>query len=244
MSALDTFGISISGIDGDENEDYFVMDPGVGVFLVADGLGGRPGGALASRTAGQSLLTRVRDLRADSRLDPAVLRAAIEEVHRDVLRLAEADALLSGLGTTLSAVVLDGSRGVILHVGDSRVYIFQNGQLKQLTQDHSLAAELVAQGRLRSQAVEHYPLRHVLTRNIGGAGPLVPEVSDVEPGPHDWILLATDGLAKSMSVERLEQELAAGVTGSATDLGRRLTDIVAKAEPNDSVTFVLLRAAH
>lgn len=175
------------------NEDCYAVDPDRGLFVVCDGMGGHDRGEVASSTA----CSTIRDWVAASppvhrpRVARALLVGAIRAANRSVLRLGGGERRP---GTTVAAILWAHDRFVVAHVGDSRVYRFRRGALAQLTRDHTLATQLVDQGRLQPNEAAHFPLRHIVTRALGTRPDVEVDahVSPVLPG--DVFLLASDGL--------------------------------------------------
>lgn len=235
---LDAWAVSVRGPDHGENEDFVVLDAEAGVFVVADGLGGRPAGALASRAAAGAFARAWRGEPTDRRADEPDLAPAVTEAHRAVRRLAAADPALTGLGTTLSAAVVVGSEVRFAHVGDSRIYRFTGGRLHQLTRDHTLEAEL-CQGDPAAAVAPH--LRHLLTRAVGTQETVSPDLGCAELEPGEWLLLATDGLAKSLEPGRCERLLAGAARSSARQLCELLAGEAQRQGLEDDLTVMAVR---
>jgi protein phosphatase len=237
LSAFDCFALGDIA-DEDAMEDCHGMAPEKGIFVVADGLGGREGGAQASQTAVASFVERVSQLDAAERLEPVALRQALAGVNRDILARGEEDPSVAGLGTTLSAVVLDASRGRIVHVGDSRIYLFRQGKLRQLTRDHTVTAELVAMERLSLENAKQHPLRGVLSRFLGSPNDWEPDFEELNLAPGDWLGLMTDGVSAVLSDPLLESLFAEESSKGAESICRRLIGEALERRPPDNVTTV------
>ena len=184
------------------NEDAWVDAPELGLFAVADGMGGHAGGALASRLAAEALLTTFRSQRRD--LGPEALGARLEtgfrvaEVQVRRRRVAE----LARMGTTLAALALEAGVGVVAHVGDSRVYRCRGGVVEALTRDHSYVEQMRAAGMAPARH-----LRHLITRAVGSdRGP--PELRRVDARAGDTFLLCTDGLSDVLGAGHIRRVLA------------------------------------
>src|SRR5688500_5557752 len=146
MPTFDCFALSDAGRDPDGNEDSCVLDESAGVFVIADGVGGRPGGARASRVATETFVAAIRDASPSQRLEEKTLHDAVLRVNDAVLRVGESDEQVRGLASTLSAVVVGDGGAKVVHVGDSRIYRLHSGAIEQLTRDHTVAAEMEAEG--------------------------------------------------------------------------------------------------
>src|SRR5690242_4595070 len=143
------------------NEDsYYARAP---LFAVADGMGGAQAGEVASRIAAESFSP---DAKVETSPE-TYLRGIAEDANARIHRLAQADSSRSGMGTTLTAALLEGDELSLAHVGDSRAYRWRDGELKLLTSDHSLVEELRRQGRLTDAQAEDHPQRSIITRALG-----------------------------------------------------------------------------
>ena len=163
-----------------QNEDTFVCDPPL--FAVADGVGGAQAGEIASRLAAATLEERPHDAFGE-----AVLVALISEANARIYRHALADPTASGMGTVVTALLVDEAAGEVAigHVGDSRAYRLRDGSLEQLTPDHSLVGELVRAGRLSTEEAEQHPHRSVITRAVGTEPTVEVETLTVAVEPGD-----------------------------------------------------------
>jgi PPM family protein phosphatase len=214
------------------NEDAYVVAPPL--FAVADGMGGAQAGEVAARlaTAAFHEYHEADALEAEQRV-----AAIIQEANRRIYERARADTEVSGMGTTVTAALMEGSRIVIGHVGDSRAYRLRGGRLEQLTDDHSLVADLVRGGRISPEEAEIHPQRSVITRALGTD----PEVDvdsltmDAEPG--DVYLLCSDGLTTMVADEEILD-----IVGRAKSLEHAGKDLVKAANRRggeDNITVVL-----
>jgi serine/threonine protein phosphatase PrpC len=233
MIAYDGFAISESGPSGLENEDFVVLDAQRGVFIVADGLGGRPGGAIASKIAAEAFL---RAASADR--DP--IRAA-SAAHVAVRAASGQDVTLKGMATTLTAAVLTDGRGFIAHVGDSRAYKFSRGRLEQITRDHSVVAELVARAHISQEGARHHPLRGMLTRTVGTDADFEVDVEEIILAADDYLLLSTDGVHKTLTDERLEELIIATRGQTAQAVCSAIISEALAMKPSDNTTLLVVR---
>jgi protein phosphatase len=185
------------------------------VLLVADGMGGHSGGELASafvvRDALRYLMEtakwffRYEDPDADVRL--RLLRETLEHADQTLRQEAAADPELKGMGTTLTAVSIIGNDAFLVHVGDSRVYLFRDGVLEQLTTDHTLVQKMIEQGTLTPERARKHYLRHVITNVIGGPPGVKAEMSEFRLAVGDRLLLCTDGLTEPVPNETIAEIL-------------------------------------
>jgi PPM family protein phosphatase len=170
------------------NEDAFVSEPPL--FAVADGMGGAQAGELASSLAAAAL-TELQEHPGggEERVDEL-----IQQANRRVYERQSQDASASGMGTTMTVALVGDDRVVIGHVGDSRAYLIRNGKLEQLTEDHSLVAELVRSGKLSPEEAETHPQRSVITRALGTDPDVDVDTFSIETVPGDLFMLCSDGL--------------------------------------------------
>jgi serine/threonine protein phosphatase PrpC len=217
----------------ERNEDaYLLRDP---LFAVADGMGGHRGGDVASALA-LEILESGEDSAGDATAAP--LAETIKEANRRLLDRAESDRDLRGMGTTLTAVLTDDAKAHVAHVGDSRAYLLRDGNLQQLTEDHTLVQRMVREGRITSQEAGTHPQRSILTRALGvDADFSVDELTlDVHAG--DRLLLCTDGLTSMVERDRIREIL--GGEDDPQVACDRLIDAANRAGGDDNVTVIVL----
>jgi PPM family protein phosphatase len=216
------------------NEDAFLDDPPL--FVVADGMGGARAGEVASRLAIDTFLELrpLPDEDAESRL-----RRTILESNRRVLERSQSDPSAAGMGSTVTAALLDGDRVVLGHVGDSRAYLLRDEVLQQLSHDHSLVAELERAGRLTHEEAAVHPQRSVITRALGATADLEVDTTVVTVRDGDVLLLCSDGLSGLVGDDAI-----AGLIGGGARLDegvRRLVRAANDAGGDDNVTAVAFR---
>jgi PPM family protein phosphatase len=215
------------------NEDaFYVRAP---VFVVADGMGGAQAGEVASRIAAEAF---DRDL--PERPEEA-LRTVFETANREIHDHAARDEAHAGMGTTLTAAIVDPGRGEVAigHVGDSRAYRLRGPELRRLTQDHSLVEELRRKGQLTDEQAEEHPQRSIITRALGPEAEVEPDIHTEPAHPGDVFLLCSDGLTTMLGEERITSILR-----SATSLDaavRALVDEANRAGGRDNITAVAFR---
>jgi len=223
-----------TGRQREANEDsYFSRAP---LFAVADGMGGAQAGEVASRMAVDAF-DRLVD--TDELPPEELLRRTAKEANREIFELAQGDASRSGMGTTLTAALVHGSEISFGHVGDSRAYVFREGKLKQITNDHSLVEELRRQGKLtRDQAAEH-PQRSVITRALGPEPDVLVDTMTFSARAGDVFLLCSDGLTTMLADEEVATIVAGGE--NLTMIARRLVREANERGGRDNITVVLFR---
>jgi protein phosphatase len=184
------------------NEDAYVLEPPL--FAVADGIGGAQAGELASSLAAAAVRDDSSDGRGDGRRRVDDL---IQEANRRIYQRQSEDASLSGMGTTMTVALLEEGHVWIGHVGDSRAYLVRNEELEQLTEDHSLVAELVRSGRLSPEEAEAHPQRSVVTRALGTDPDVDVDTFSIDAKPGDLFMICSDGLTSMVSDEGILDEI-------------------------------------
>lgn len=234
-----------------ENEDGFLVDEEVGLFAVCDGMGGHAAGEIASSLALEILRKEVRSntrilraLAADATgahraAAVELMERAVQRACREIYRLAQSDPSKRGMGTTCAALLIAGGKGVIAHVGDSRIYLLRHGQLHRLTEDHTLVQTQLKQGVITPDEAENSPFRNVITRAVGIQESVQVDtlLTDILPG--DLFLLCSDGLHGYFRDAEVQKLLA---TVSPEALPRTLVDLANERGGRDNITVVVVRA--
>ena len=222
-------GLSHPGRRRRRNEDAWVCHPPL--FAVADGMGGARGGEIASRVAATALGESV-----DGSGEDRVV-ALIQEANRQVYERAREDSDASGMGTTITVALFENGHVSIGHVGDSRAYLIRDRKVDQLTEDHSLVAELVRTGRLSPEEAESHPQRSVITRALGTDPDVDVDSFSVEAQPGDLFLICSDGLTAMIG----DEEILDVVEPRRQDLDAAAKELVAAANRSggdDNITVV------
>jgi len=197
------------------NEDGFLALEHYGVFAVADGMGGHAAGEIASASALMTLERFAEELSLAPKSEIlSVLTRVFNEANRQIIESAQTPET-DGMGTTLTALVLRDDFAAIGHIGDSRVYLWRNGMLTPLTDDHSLVQELVRLGQVTEEEAKTHPQRHVLVRALG-VDPVIEidrKMVDVSKG--DVFLLCTDGFSSVLDNEEISREFRAQASWEA-----------------------------
>lgn len=217
------------------NEDaYYLPKGGERFCAVADGMGGHRAGEVASALAIEILS---RCLREAAQPGEDALRAAVERANRAIYEAAAADADKRGMGTTLTALWFDASRAHLSHVGDSRAYLLRNRALMQLTNDHSLVGQLVAQGELTPSQARSHPRRNVITKALGTDRHVMPDFTTVDRLPGDVWLLCTDGLSNLVRDSELTKLMQGG--GTWPEKLQKIVDLALTRGAPDNVTALV-----
>jgi PPM family protein phosphatase len=213
-----------------QNEDAYVVQPPL--FAVADGMGGAQAGEIASRIAASAL----RDSGAEAGED--AVAALIQEANRRVYEAAASDEARAGMGTTVTAALVEADSVRIGHVGDSRAYRARDGALEQLTEDHSLVAELVRSGKLSPEEADVHPQRSVITRVLGTDPEVDVDTFEVEARPGDVFMICSDGLTSMVEDEAILALL--GRPGRTLEQrAHSLVDAANRGGGEDNITVIL-----
>ena len=213
------------------NEDSFVCRPPL--FAIADGMGGARAGEVASALAAGALEE------SGNGSGERHLRALIQEANRRVHERASTDAATSGMGTTITAALVESDGSLTVgHVGDSRAYRLRSGRLEQLTDDHSLVGELVRRGELSPEAAEVHPQRSVITRALGTDPDVDVDTFPVETEAGDVYLICSDGLSDMVDGDTIERILRDG-RGDLDTAARELVHAANRAGGEDNITAIL-----
>lgn len=224
------------------NEDNLYADANEyrGLFIVADGMGGHAAGEVASQMAVDLISSELADLNDLTAPDAgpkvaSTLRLANRQVFQRTMREVEK----TGMGSTASALLLSDTRYLIGHVGDSRIYLVRDGEMKQLTKDHSLVQEQVDAGIITAEQARHHPQSNVITCCIGMSSDIEPDVLAGETRVGDVFLLASDGLTGMVDDKRLHQLLLSRATPE-----RIVNAMIADANNNggiDNITAIVVK---
>ena len=233
---LEAFGLSDPGCVRSNNEDYYLLAPALGLYLVADGMGGAQAGEHASKLAAETVGEFVYKA---GTYQPELLVRAFEEANRRVLEAANLDTALEGMGTTLVAVLKANGQAYVTSVGDSRAYVYKDGELVVLTEDQTWVHEVGRRLGIEETQLKSHPMRHVLTMAIGVSENLRTHSYVVPLALGLQILLCSDGLHGVVSDQVIAEVLA--VEGELEDKVKKLIGLARNAGGPDNVTSVLLR---
>ena len=221
------------------NEDAFGFSIEHGVYVVCDGMGGAAAGEIASSLAVDEVMRFLTQRTAENPL-ASDASAAISAANQVIFTRAERSQKLSGMGTTLVALLVEERRAWMLNVGDSRGYRLRNGHLEQITMDHSLVEEQIRMGHMSRGEALRSPLRNVITRALGTQNCVTPDVFELEAEPGDLFMLCSDGLTRELSDPLIESLLLVGAP--LEELCTRLVSAANQAGGHDNITCVLVRA--
>jgi protein phosphatase len=248
---INAFGATDPGPVRKTNEDTFFSDPALQLFIVADGLGGHAAGEVASKLAVETISGFVRRIDEEGELswpygiEPTLsfasnlLRTALHLANRRVFRAAERDDDYTGMATTVVAAFISGTRLAVASAGDSRLYMYANGSLSQLTRDDTWAATILATQEEVRGATSARSMRHVLTNVLGAREQADVHLNEYDLSGGETILLCSDGLHGVVEDDTLTTMLAAG--GTPAEIVPRLIDAALTRGTKDNVTAVLAR---
>jgi serine/threonine protein phosphatase PrpC len=239
------------GLVREANEDALIANAGLGLFAVADGLGGHLGGEIASRIAADTIADFVATSRRDSALtwpygvsagcslEGNRLRNAVLLANREILHRAQAEPEHAGMGSTVIAVSMVAGGASYVAVGDSRLHRWRQDALTQLSEDDTWVAAMVRAGAAAG-SVRHHQMRHMLTKALGSVAELAPQVRDLQLDPGDLLLLCSDGLHGPLGDDGIARVLAAR-SADLDATASALIDAANAAGGPDNITVVLVR---
>jgi PPM family protein phosphatase len=247
---ISAFGLTDVGKKRRHNEDAYLLDVERGLFVVADGMGGHAAGEVASRITVESIQEFIAGTEEEHEntwpfgfnnrysLEGNRLTTAVEKANERVMRAVQNRPELKGMGTTVVAALFYEDRVTLVHVGDSRAYLFRGRELKRLTDDHSWVQEQVNAGILSEDEAKSHPLKNVVTRALGGAAHVAVDLIEVPLTGGDRFLLCSDGLTGMVTDEELVRQL-----GSEEPPDRTVRSLVELANDRggiDNITAILI----
>jgi PPM family protein phosphatase len=234
---IEAFGASDPGCVRNNNEDCFLVEPALGLYIVADGMGGAQAGEHASKLAVETVRECIE--KANGTIEPAVLVKAFEEANRRVMEKASQDSSMEGMGTTLVAALEMGNDVLVASVGDSRVYIYENGTLSAITEDQTWVNEVGRRLGLDEESLKTHPMRHVLTMAIGVSDQLRVLTYLIKPAPGLQVLLCSDGLHGVAEDAELSQTLGSSI--SLETKCQKLIEAARKHGGPDNITAIIMK---
>ncbi len=235
-------GFSDKGLVRSSNQDAFAigtMDDGSNWAVVCDGMGGANGGNIASRLAvdhfSASLKAGYRSGMSESSVKN-LLETAVNAANIRVFDKSRESKELNGMGTTIVAVLIIGKTAYFSHAGDSRAYSFSNGELTQLTRDHSIVQSMIENGKLTPEEARFHPRKNVITRALGVEESVSPEFNVYDLNDGDQLLLCTDGLTNFVDLGAIADVLSADHESKA----EALVEVANKNGGGDNITAVVI----
>lgn len=243
-----SFGLTDVGQKRKHNEDYFLVDPDFGLYIVCDGMGGHASGEVASSTAATSIHEEVREAKdALAALDQGLtelaeklLRGALERASARIFQMGIDQPTKKGMGTTCSVLILRAGKGVMAHVGDSRIYLVRGGQAHQLSEDHTFLQEAVRHGIMTPQQAKESSHQNIITRAVGPLEKVMVDTLVFDVLDDDTYMLCSDGLHGYLDES---DDLASMLAGPDLEaMPQRLIDLANERGGDDNITAVVLRA--
>jgi len=247
---ISAHGVSDVGMRRDHNEDSFLVDLDLGLLIVADGMGGHAGGEHASRLAVETIQREVRAARdsnggaferpsgiEDSPL-PDVMRQAVEAASAAIYEAAQADPELAGMGTTVTAALMDGSHAFVAHVGDSRCYLLREGKIYQVSEDHSLVNEQIKAGAISAAEARTSRFKNIITRSVGFERTVAVDLMGIELQAGDRFVVCCDGLSNLVEDAEI---LGMAEAAPIVEASERLVALANERGGDDNITVIVAR---
>jgi protein phosphatase len=228
-------GKTDKGLVRKENEDAFCIEKDVGLLAIADGMGGHASGEVASKMAIEILKESVKK---EGEPLPDRLSSGVKLANRAIYEAAQSQSQLNGMGTTLTALQLNGNRLSIAHVGDSRAYLIRGGVIEQITDDHTIVSEQVARGMITREEAARSDMRNILSRALGIAPEVDMDMEEVTVSEGDRLVLCSDGLSELISDDEILSEVR---SNRRPDLAcSELVNLANQRGGNDNITVIVV----
>lgn len=244
-------GLTDVGRKRNHNEDSFLVDEELQLYVVADGMGGHAGGGTASRIAVETIDHEIRAVRGgaaspfgaettlqDSPL-PELLRNAVEKACMAIFRQAQEDPRLTGMGTTVISLLVRGDHAIFAHVGDSRAYLVRGELIQQISEDHSLVNEQIKAGMITPEEAKHSRYKNIITRSVGFEEEVQVDVMGIVTHPGDAFVLCSDGLANLVEDQEIQEIVSSSSVQEAT---KKLVDLANDRGGDDNITVIVVQA--
>ncbi len=243
-------GISDVGLKREGNEDSFFVENSLGLYIVADGMGGHLAGEVASRVSVEMINKSFRKWMEEEAgeediygkpdrslsLEGNYILGGIRLANRVVYEMALEQKKYQGMGTTVVVLLVTPTMIIAANVGDSRIYLIRDGEVERLSKDHSIVAEQVEMGMMTEEEAANSSMKHILTRNLGSSEDVEPDIFELEPSNNDCFILCSDGLTDLVSDEEI-LEMTQDADGPE-DLCRQFIDKVLKRGAHDNTTII------
>lgn len=229
------------GLIRKNNEDQYTVEPDIGLMIVADGMGGHQGGEVASNLAVKIVASEIKEgLKINLNDQSEIIRTAVKKADEVIYNKAQRDKSLEDMGTTIVIALCKENDITIAHVGDSRVYLINKNNIKQITMDHSAVSELVQIGEITQEEARRHHLKHVITRALGIKNSAEPDIQTLQIRKEEYLLLCTDGLTDMLEDDEI-MEIILKDTG---DLEQTCENLIARANKRggrDNITIILAK---
>lgn len=249
MKALSA-GLTDVGRKRNHNEDSYLVDEELQLFVVADGMGGHAGGGTASRLAVETIDREMRAAKnapdhpfdSDSPLQdsplPEYLRGAVEKACFEIFKAAQEDPRLAGMGTTTIALCVHREHALFAHVGDSRAYLVRGDLIQQISEDHSLVNEQIKAGMITPEEAKHSRYKNIITRSVGFEEEVQVDVMGIVTEPGDFFILCSDGLANLVDDKEIREAVS---SGSLEDAPKKLIELANERGGDDNITVIVVK---
>jgi protein phosphatase len=247
---IEAYGATDVGRKRDRNEDSFLIDRGLGLFVVADGMGGHAGGGIASRLAVDTIQSVLAEAKRASpqmfEISPTIeegpakerLREAVEAACARIFQEAQANPPLLGMGTTVTSALVLGRHIYLGHVGDSRCYLVRRGRIFQISEDHSLVNEQLKAGAMTPDEARHSRFRNIITRSVGFEEEVLVDLVGIEAEDGDQLILCCDGLTNLVEDDEILEVVD---RTPLADVPKRLIAIANDRGGDDNITVIAVR---
>ena len=243
-------GLTDVGRKRNHNEDSFLIDEELQLFVVADGMGGHAGGGTASRIAVETIDRELRKSREgkdgpfaseaplqDSPV-PEVLRAAVEKACMSIFTAAQEDSRLAGMGTTVISLLVHKDHALFAHVGDSRAYLLRGDLIQQISEDHSLVNEQIKAGMITPEEAKHSRYKNIITRSVGFEEEVQVDVMGLVAEPNDTFILCCDGLSNLVEDKELLDLVR---RHKLEDVPKAMVDLANERGGDDNITVIVVQ---
>jgi protein phosphatase len=242
-------GLTDVGRKRNHNEDSYLVDEDLQLYVVADGMGGHAGGGTASRIAVETIDREMRGAKnspdnpfgAEATLQdsplPEYLRSAVEKACFEIFKQAQEDPRLSGMGTTVISLLVRGDYALFGHVGDSRAYLVRGDLIQQVSEDHSLVNEQIKAGMITAEEAKHSRYKNIITRSVGFEEEVQVDVMGLVTRPGDFFILCSDGLANLVEDKEIQQVVSSVPLKEAP---KKLIDLANERGGDDNITVIVV----
>ena len=239
---MKAFALTNIGVRRNTNQDYaYVSEQNVGnlpnILIVADGMGGHKAGEVASEQAVNAVLASIKQNESTDKI--CIIEEAIREANTKVLEMATSDEKFKGMGTTLVVATLEDNVLYVANVGDSRLYLIDDNEIRQITRDHSLVQEMVSLGELDKESARTHSSKNVITRAIGVDRKIVADFFEVDTSEKTKILLCSDGLSNMVEDNQINEIVLACEGMTLEDTVHKLIDAANENGGMDNIAVVL-----
>jgi len=244
---ISSAGITNVGQKRQNNEDSYLVNDRIGVYICCDGMGGHAGGEYASQiacTTIEEVLSNIRDEAnpeddlSEDQITQEKIKYAVRLAGKRIYDRAQADPEFRGMGTTAVLLVFRDGKAYLAHVGDSRGYLVRGGEITQRTEDHSWVNEQIKAGLITEEAAKHHRFRNIITRSLGFQEEVEIDTQVLKAEPGDMYLLCSDGLSNLVTADELRDML---VEKNFQETARSLIDLANDRGGDDNITLVIAR---